>query len=106
MATLACAGLPMLQRDNTGHLVATQSLVKEHNLGIFFNTMDELGATLRNQQQMEQIRQNVWNNRLMFCFDEHVDRLVDFLRKVISNKKSLPVLTDKLSVTNDGIVSL
>jgi glycosyltransferase involved in cell wall biosynthesis len=106
MATLACAGLPMLQRDNTGHLVATQSLVKEHNLGIFFNTMDELGATLRNKQQIEQIRQNVWNKRLMFCFDEHAGRLVDFFRKVISNKKSLPVLTDKLSVTNDGVVSL
>lgn len=106
MSTLACAGLPMLQRDNTGHLVATQSLVKEHNLGIFFNTMDELGATLRNREQMEQIRQNVWNNRLMFCFDNHADRLVEFFRTVIRNKKSFPVLTDNLSVTNDGIVSL
>ena len=106
MATLACAGLPMLQRDNSGNIVATQSLIKEHGLGLFFNDMAELGNQLRDQVLMSQLRQNVWNKRMMFCFDHHTERLIAFFREVMRQKKSSPVLTDKLSVTNDGIVSL
>ncbi len=38
MATLAVAGLPILQRDNTGHIEATQSIVQKHNPGVFSET--------------------------------------------------------------------
>lgn len=40
MATLAAAGLPMLQGDNQGSIVATQSLARELDLGVFFSDME------------------------------------------------------------------
>jgi glycosyltransferase involved in cell wall biosynthesis len=87
MATLAVAGLPMLQRDNTGHIVATQSIVKEHNLGLFFNTIEELSAQLYNKEKMSELRENVWQKRVQFSFDYHVSDLIDFFRKVVMAKK-------------------
>lgn len=87
MATLATAGLPMLQRDNSGHIVATQSIVQNFGLGLFFDTAEELSKQLRNKEQMQQLRQNVWQKRLLFSFDTHVDELVGFFKKVIARKK-------------------
>ena len=87
MATLATAGLPMLQRNNAGHLVATQSIIQNLGLGLFFDTAEELSKQLRNKELMQQLRQNVWQKRLLFSFDAHVDELISFLKKVIANKK-------------------
>ncbi|WP_207425908.1 glycosyltransferase family 2 protein [Pedobacter sp. SYSU D00535] len=95
MATLAVAGLPMLQRDNTGHIVATQTLVKDHQLGLFFNSIEELGEQLRDKQKLEQIRKNVWDKRLAFSFDYHVNSLTSFFRKIIDRKQAL--LSEKAS---------
>ena len=87
MATLATAGLPMLQRNNSSHLVATQSIIQNLDLGLFFDTAEELSKQLRNQELMQQLRQNVWQKRLLFSFDTHVDELIGFFKKVIANKK-------------------
>lgn len=91
MATLAVAGLPMLQRDNGGHTVATQNLVNKMELGLFFKTFKELGPILRDKENLSKIRENVWKKRMFFCFDEHVKELTDFFIKVIANKKSSDV---------------
>lgn len=104
MSTLAAAGLPMIQKDNAGHIVATQSLIKELNMGIFFNSFDELGDHLRNKKKMAEIRENVWNNRMYFSFDYHVDDLVTFFRKVIAKKKNETKATadrEAAEVSND-----
>lgn len=87
MATLAAAGLPMLQRDNSGHLVATQSIVQKLGLGLFFNDAAELAAQLRDQQKMKQLRQTVWEKRVLFSFDWHVEELIAFFKKAIARKK-------------------
>jgi len=89
MATLAVAGLPMLQRNNPDHMVATQSLVRQHDLGVFFNNMRELGDHLRNETLMERLRKNVWAKRKLFCFDEHVHDLINFFHKIIARKKAM-----------------
>jgi hypothetical protein len=77
----------MLQRDNTGALVATQSLVRELDLGLFFSDMEQLGAQLRDRDRLARIRENVWRCREQFTFDHHTDRLVGFFRDVISNSR-------------------
>jgi glycosyltransferase involved in cell wall biosynthesis len=84
IATLAVAGLPMLQGDNAGAIVATQTLARERNLGLFFRDMAELGAQLRDRARLEQIRANVWRQREDFTFDYHADRLIAFFREVIA----------------------
>lgn len=98
IATLALAGLPMLQRDNSGHIVAMQSLVQELGLGLFFSDTKELGVQLGDKQKMQQIRQNVWEKRMLFCFDGHVPELVSFFRKVMAAKNPSAKITQKPAV--------
>jgi glycosyltransferase involved in cell wall biosynthesis len=83
MATLAMAGLPMLQRDNTGHLVAAQNLVSEHKLGLFFGDMAGLSCQLSDMDQLKVLSERVWRKRMMFCFDSHAERLIEYFRSVI-----------------------
>jgi glycosyltransferase involved in cell wall biosynthesis len=86
MSTLALAGLPMLQKNNDGHTVAIQSLSKKFDLGLFFNTISELRHLLENRELMNEIRNNVWQQRHLFTFDHHVDELIDFFQIVIAKK--------------------
>lgn len=83
MATLAVAGLPMLQRDNTGSIVATQSLVRDLDIGLFFSDMEDLGKQLRDRQRLAELQENVWRQREQFMFDAHADTLIRFFRQVI-----------------------
>lgn len=87
MATLAVAGLPMIQRDNSGHIVATQSLCERLGTGIFFKNYDHLGRLLNDRPLLEVVRQSVWQQRHEFTFDNHVDKLIDFFRAVIKRKE-------------------
>jgi glycosyltransferase involved in cell wall biosynthesis len=86
MATLALAGVPMLQKDNSGHIVATQSLVKKLNVGLCFKDMAELGQLLRNRQLMADLRESVWKQRELFTFDYHADTLIQFFKNVIQKE--------------------
>jgi hypothetical protein len=83
IATLAAAGLPMIQRDNEGAVVAAQSLVRRFGLGLFYRSIDELGAMLRDADGMARLREQVWEQRFEFCFDTHVPALQAFFRTVI-----------------------
>jgi glycosyltransferase involved in cell wall biosynthesis len=87
IAILALSGLPMLQRDNEGHLVATQSLVKKFKLGLFFKEMEDLASQIMESGRMKVIRENCWNHRDKFTFDYHADRLISFFHQVIKQSK-------------------
>jgi glycosyltransferase involved in cell wall biosynthesis len=87
MATLALAGLPMLQADNTGSTVATQTLARQCNLGLQFRDMSELGQQLRDRESMTRLRDNVWQQRDRFTFDYHTDGLIQFFRCVIAERR-------------------
>ena len=94
ITTLAAAGLPMLQKDNTGHIVATQSIIKKSDIGILFNSFEDLGERLRDKKRVKQIRENIWNKRMAFSFDYHVEDLITFFRKVIEKKKNEIIKSD------------
>jgi hypothetical protein len=87
MATLAAAGVPMIQRDNTGHVVASQTLSRERDLGVLYTGAEDLVRQLRDRQRMAQLRESVWSQRAHFTFDHHVDDLVDFFRKVRADRQ-------------------
>ncbi len=88
IATLAAAGLPLLQYDNRGAVVATQNLARELDIGLFFKDMADLGTQLRDRERMHQLRDNVWRQRPLFTFDFHVDRLIGFFQQVIARRAS------------------
>ena len=83
MGTLAAAGVPMIQRDNSGSVVATQTLARRLDVGLFYRDAADLGRQLRDDARMAELRESVWRQRELFTFDAHADALVDFLRAVI-----------------------
>ncbi len=86
MATLAAAGLPMLQRANPGHLVATEALLERMGIGVRFRDWDDLAARLRDGTSLGAARTHVEAARPAFTFDAHVDRLVRFFRSAIDRR--------------------
>jgi glycosyltransferase involved in cell wall biosynthesis len=88
ISTLVCAGLPVLQYDNSGSIVATQSLVQQHDIGLFFNSMESLRSQMDDQPRMAEIRANVWRARPFFTFDHHAPALIDYFYKVIEQHAS------------------
>ena len=86
MATLAAAGLPMIQGDNTGSVVAIQSVGRELGLGLFFREEEDLARTLGDGEAMGRRRANVAAHRAEFTFDAHADRLVEFFRRIVDRR--------------------
>lgn len=84
MATLAVCGLPMLQRNNAGHLVATQTIVRDQGLGFFFDDMAGLAEQLRDRDAVAAARERVWARRHAFTFDAHADDLIALFRAAIA----------------------
>ncbi len=84
MATLAAAGVPMIQYDNAGSVVASQTLCRERELGVFYRTAADLAAVLRDRSHMDLLRKSTWEQRGHFTFDSHVDELVALFREVVA----------------------
>jgi glycosyltransferase involved in cell wall biosynthesis len=70
-----CAGIPLLQKDNTGHTVSTQILSKKNNIGLTFNSMADLAGKLRDIPNMTKIKKSIIDHRKKFTFDYYVDEL-------------------------------
>jgi hypothetical protein len=87
LATLAAAGLPVIQRDNADAIVATQTLARELDVGLFVRNIDDLGAQLRDTERLERLRINMWQQREAFSFDRHATTLVQFFRQVMTTRK-------------------
>ncbi len=87
LTTLVAAGLPLLQYDNAGAIVATQALARDLDIGLFFRNIPQLGAHFRDKKRVDEVRSNVWRQREIFTFDYHADALVAFLRTVIANHR-------------------
>lgn len=88
MATLASAGLPMIQFDNRGSLVAAQSLAERLGIGISFRSPDDLSRQLRDEIGTGAVRSRVVDSRDAFTFDSHADRLIAFFRRLTDRRPS------------------
>ncbi|QOY93041.1 glycosyltransferase [Massilia sp. UMI-21] len=84
-ATLAAAGLPMIQFNNAGAIVAAQSLARRLGIGIFFDGISALARQLYDRDAMAALRERVWQVRDGFCFDLHAPALVDFFGRAIAH---------------------
>jgi hypothetical protein len=85
IATLAAAGLPMIQKNNAGARVAIQTLGRERDLSVFYSSIPDLASQLRETDRIDRIRDSVWRQRAQFTFDAHVDKLIAFFRTVIAS---------------------
>lgn len=87
--TYLAAGLPVIQWDNFGHIVATESQIKVLDVGIFFKSYNKLSEQLRDKKRMFEISKNAMKYRELFCFDSHVPGLISFFKDVIKQKKAI-----------------
>jgi hypothetical protein len=90
IATLAAAGLPMIQRANGDSVVATQTLARRLGIGVFYEKIPDLAEQLRDHGHMQRVRDRVWGQRDQFCFDTHVPELVAFFKRVIGEAADGP----------------
>ncbi len=88
VSTMMAAGVPCIELDNSEHIVAMQDSLKDIECGLFFKEIDDLIQKLQDKDRLTQLQNNVLKHRLAFSFDEHVPELINFFRKVISNKAS------------------
>lgn len=89
MATFAVAGVPMLMKSNTGHLVASQHLTETLDIGIRFSDINRLQMLFDDTNRMQVLRENVWNSRNLFQFDYYIDELIAFFQLVIKKQQVL-----------------
>lgn len=87
LSTMMVAGIPCIQKDNTGHIVAMQSCLKKNSCGLFYTSIYDLSEQLKNKEKMTKLQQQVLKNRIDFSFDSHVPELIAFFKTVIENKK-------------------
>ncbi|WP_165042855.1 glycosyltransferase family 2 protein [Dysgonomonas sp. ZJ709] len=86
MTCLAAAGLPMIQKNNIDHIVAMQSIIRQKNVGVFFDNINDLCFQLKNNEQLSTLRENLIKQRYEFSFDYHLPDLIAFFKKVILQK--------------------
>lgn len=85
MATYAMAGLPMLMHNNEKHLVHHQRFLESYNMAIAINSFSDLRRIFEDKERIRKIRNDVWNNRKIFCFDYYVDDLISFFKEIIAD---------------------
>ncbi|WP_195373323.1 MULTISPECIES: glycosyltransferase family 2 protein [Parabacteroides] len=83
--SLMAAGLPMIQKDNSKHIVAIQELVRKYNIGICYSDIAKVGEYLHNNELMSSLNMNVLKFRNLFTFDFNTSNLIDFFYKTINN---------------------
>lgn len=88
MATLAVCGVPMIQHDNRGHIVATQRIVEDLGVGICATDMADVARQLHDRERMATLRQRLWEVRHQFTFDPHVAELTDFLQGIADGARA------------------
>jgi hypothetical protein len=86
ITTLAAGGLPFIQFDNTGSIMAMHALADAFSIGVSYKTVAELGRKLYNKKLMARVRDNMWRERERFSFDYYADDLIAFFRKVMTSR--------------------
>lgn len=87
ISTYATAGLPLITRKTSGHIVATQECIQELNIGVLFDDYTDLCTQLKDKERMAVLRQSMKRHRKKFSFDYYVPELIEIFRKAIILKK-------------------
>ncbi|MCD8318563.1 MAG: hypothetical protein LUC45_06900 [Paraprevotella sp.] len=82
IGTLAAAGLPMIQRRNAGHIVASKELSEYYGTGIYFDSISDLSAQLYDKDFIDKLKGNIQEHRMDFTMDAHVPELIRFFQSI------------------------
>lgn len=87
VSTMMAAGIPCIEKDNGGNIVAMQDCLKNNGCAIFYADYSDLISKLQNRQFMMNIQNNIMMHRMEYAFDTHVPTLINFFKKLINDKK-------------------
>ncbi|MFD2967726.1 glycosyltransferase family 2 protein [Sphingobacterium bambusae] len=85
-STYAAAGLPLILKDNSEHIVAIQSKIDELGYGVLFNKIEDLIVQLKDEKFMSKLTKNAKKASVLFTFDHYAPRLTSFFHSVIKYK--------------------
>lgn len=88
ISTYLVAGIPMIQRRNSGHIFAQRGYVKEYGIDLPYDSIDELVGLLRNSTMLASATSRVLKIRNNFSFDANVGRLIQFFYTIIARCRS------------------
>lgn len=86
ISTYAAAGLPIIQIDNSGNIVAVEECLRKLDIGLFFHNFNDLSNKLKDKDRMKVLRKNIIKNRYLFCFDFYVPNLISLFKDAINMK--------------------
>lgn len=87
LGTYAVAGLPLLQPDHGESVVATQTLARDLDVGVFFRDAESFASELHDRAAMDRRRETMWQARHQFAFDRHVEELVSLFGRAIATRE-------------------
>ncbi len=79
---LLAAGVPLLQQHSPGCVVAASRLIARHGFGVRYADIEDLCAQLGDHAAMQHRRTAAWEQRILFAFDTHADRLIALFREI------------------------
>ena len=88
LSTYMAAGLPIIQTDNSGNIVAMEECIHQLDVGVLFKDFQDLAAQLKNKKLMSALHTNALQHREKFCFDYYIPQLVSLFREAIKMKKN------------------
>ncbi|MDR0560406.1 MAG: hypothetical protein LBG92_09550 [Prevotellaceae bacterium] len=86
--TFMAAGIPIIQKDNSEHIVAMQTCIQNNGAGIFFKTIEDVIIQLRNKELLDKLKADIYNRRLQFSYDYYIPDLIEFFYKIIRQKNT------------------
>jgi glycosyl transferase family 2 len=88
LGTYAAAGLPWIMLDSGPSRVALNDLARSLDVGVFFESGDDLAAQLRDRGRLRRLTENMRRARERFSFDARVPELVAFFRALVERRRS------------------
>ncbi len=84
---LLAAGVPLLQQHSPGCVVAASRLIAAHGFGVRYTDVEDLCAQLADHAAMQRRQAAAWEQRTLFAFDTHVDRLLALFAAVVGESR-------------------
>jgi hypothetical protein len=70
------------KQHSPGCVVAATHLIERHSFGVLYADIEDLCAQLGDHTAMQRRRAAAWEQRMLFAFDTHADRLVALFREI------------------------
>ncbi|MCD8046949.1 MAG: glycosyltransferase family 2 protein, partial [Clostridiales bacterium] len=68
----AAAGIPVIQKDNTGNIVAMQEMLKQIDAGVFYTTVSDLTQQLKDVNLLTKLGDNIKANQHLFTINYYI----------------------------------